>query len=755
MRSLLPIISLSMCLTCLCSGAWAQSDPSGDTSKSEAEAKTEKPTKASKTSADASADRKANEDGVEGQKSTTDVAKGTQPPPNKTAASTPTKKAKVVPPAQALSAPRLVAKTPKSVGPKSRERNRRKHHRYFPTSSGAIGIDRTMTAEVGVVDTFRLRAGIGGFSASDFPVDGATNDFIETALSIGYTPDEFWEVFFAVGGTSNTNSLGRPQLIQTQGDVSVGGKFVAEISPQVSAGGALNLNLLSDVGSGGFAWGATSVELRGLLSMDLKKTENEPLRFNVNIGYLIENSEKLDNGLSSEPTLIQEFGLQTARYDRLTLGLGLEVPLDEPIVPFAEYEIALPILVELGRRAEDSNDYGFFSIPHSLALGLRAYPTEDLAVETSVRFGLSDQPYTGVPATPPWLLSFAIAYHLDPVPVVVETVVEKVIEAPAPPVVVPPPAPKLRTFTARVEDANTSLPVKQVIVVYEGLPLTPQAAGSQGQFQSYALEDGEVRLKLKAEGYESSDQTVVVGPDLVKEQVFTLKPLPNDKPATLTINVRDERDRKTAAAVEFGRKNEALTGTTDKQGTYSKALKAGTYAFTVTKRGYEPASRSTTLQAGVAKVFNISLEKRKPTPVVKAEAPKPKPKAPAASSGSKYRKWSMIPLGGRVSFASGSASLTGQGQRALRRAVRVLTQNKSILKVLIGVHTDGRGPMAAQKRLSLARAKSIKSFLVSNGVDRKRLSVKGYGGSQLRAPPITKRGRMMNERVGLIVLKVN
>ena len=35
--------------------------------------------------------------------------------------------------------------------------------------------------------------------------------------------------------------------------------------------------------------------------------------------------------------------------------MGLEVPLDEPFVPF-EYEVALPILVELGRRSDDASD---------------------------------------------------------------------------------------------------------------------------------------------------------------------------------------------------------------------------------------------------------------------------------------------------------------------------------------------------------------------------------------------------------------
>ena len=111
-------------------------------------------------------------------------------------------------------------------------------------------IDRTLSAHVGVVDTVRLRAALGGFSTADFPTAGGENDFIETGLSVGYTPADFAEVYFQVGGTSNTNTLGRPQLIQTQGDVSLGAKFVGALSPMVSAGGALNVHLLSDVGSG-------------------------------------------------------------------------------------------------------------------------------------------------------------------------------------------------------------------------------------------------------------------------------------------------------------------------------------------------------------------------------------------------------------------------------------------------------------------------------------------------------------------------
>ena len=133
MRSLLPILSLSIALNCLYVAAWAQSSSEGDTATPTADAKPEaKPNEASET--------------PKARPSLTDKLLAPEPKANSTATA--------------------------ADGPL--QRSKRWHYRRFPTSNGAIGIDRTMTAEVGVVDTFRLRAGLGGFSTSDFPVTGLT-----------------------------------------------------------------------------------------------------------------------------------------------------------------------------------------------------------------------------------------------------------------------------------------------------------------------------------------------------------------------------------------------------------------------------------------------------------------------------------------------------------------------------------------------------------------------------------------------------
>ncbi|MGB0647671.1 MAG: hypothetical protein ACPGQS_10875, partial [Bradymonadia bacterium] len=453
----------------------------------------------------------------------------------------------------------------------------RAHRGRFAGALGGIGLDRTLSAHVGVVDTVRLRARLGGFSTDDFPVDGSSNEFIETGLSVGYTPHENAEVYLLVTGTSNTNSLGKPELIQTQGDFSVGGKYVEQVTPMVSAGAALQLHFLSDVGSGGIAWGSTSTEIRGLMSVDLKSTENEPIRFNLNLGYYMENSDSLDNGLDDEPTLIQEFGLRTARYDRLSLGLGLEVPLDEPIIPFVEYEVVMPILVELGRRSDDSNDYSFFSIPHSVALGARGFISDNLSLEGVVRFGLSDQPYSGVPATPPWLATLAIGYHLDPTPASVPAAVEPGIE--------PEPIAALKTFSVAVLDAESNAPIAGAAMAYSSRPeLSAQVTGPAGTITSYPMPDGEVLLRVTAKGYLPEESKIVVGGEVTSLEIKVKKD-PSDRRGKLSLTVQNDAGRGVAASVQFGGKARDISGRTDRKGLYSRELVPGRYPLTINARG--------------------------------------------------------------------------------------------------------------------------------------------------------------------------
>ena len=179
-------------------------------------------------------------------------------------------------------------------GSDASESDRSLRHR-FAGNYGAVGVLNTIAADLGVANTFRLRGLLGGFSTENFPIDGAENDFLKTGLSLGYTLSSEWAFNLAVNGTSNTNSLGQPELIQTQGDLTIGGQYAYSLKSGYTMGAVLNAHLMSDVGSGGFALDATSFELRGLFTVDYQRLEGEPVRLHANLGYFVENGESQPN----------------------------------------------------------------------------------------------------------------------------------------------------------------------------------------------------------------------------------------------------------------------------------------------------------------------------------------------------------------------------------------------------------------------------------------------------------------------------
>ena len=63
--------------------------------------------------------------------------------------------------------------------------------------------------------------------------------------------------------------------------------------------------------------------------------------------------------------------------------------------------------------------------------------------------------------------------------------------------------------------------------------------------------------------------------------------------------------------------------------------------------------------------------------------------------------------------------------------IPLLRDNPSLI-VEIGAHTDSKGSDSYNQKLSQDRAKSVVSFLVQNGIEKKRLRSRGYGESQLR-----------------------
>jgi len=76
------------------------------------------------------------------------------------------------------------------------------------------------------------------------------------------------------------------------------------------------------------------------------------------------------------------------------------------------------------------------------------------------------------------------------------------------------------------------------------------------------------------------------------------------------------------------------------------------------------------------------------------------------------------------------------------------------MKIEIGGHTDNKGSASYNKKLSTKRAKAIYDYLVSQGINRRRLSYKGYGETKPLKSNDTEAGRKANRRVEFKIIKL-
>jgi outer membrane protein OmpA-like peptidoglycan-associated protein len=101
-----------------------------------------------------------------------------------------------------------------------------------------------------------------------------------------------------------------------------------------------------------------------------------------------------------------------------------------------------------------------------------------------------------------------------------------------------------------------------------------------------------------------------------------------------------------------------------------------------------------------------------------------------------------------ITFATGSAALTPGDETSLRGTAASLLAEPA-LRFEVAGHTDNTGSRIVNERLSLARAESVRAFLVSAGVPADRLISRGYGPANPIASNATSEGRALNRRVEL------
>jgi outer membrane protein OmpA-like peptidoglycan-associated protein len=105
----------------------------------------------------------------------------------------------------------------------------------------------------------------------------------------------------------------------------------------------------------------------------------------------------------------------------------------------------------------------------------------------------------------------------------------------------------------------------------------------------------------------------------------------------------------------------------------------------------------------------------------------------------------------KVFFDVGKSTIQARSNALLDDVAALLVASKGIGTVEIQGHTDDRGPVELNTKLSQDRAEAVKAYLVSKGVDAGRLEAKGFGPTQPAQPNTTAAGRDANRRVEFVI----
>lgn len=103
----------------------------------------------------------------------------------------------------------------------------------------------------------------------------------------------------------------------------------------------------------------------------------------------------------------------------------------------------------------------------------------------------------------------------------------------------------------------------------------------------------------------------------------------------------------------------------------------------------------------------------------------------------------------QINFETAKADIKPESQYIIDQVVELLNDDET-LNVSIEGHTDNVGSAASNKTLSENRAKSVMNAIIAKGIDKSRLSAKGWGQEKPIADNKSEEGRAKNRRVEIV-----
>jgi OOP family OmpA-OmpF porin len=134
-------------------------------------------------------------------------------------------------------------------------------------------------------------------------------------------------------------------------------------------------------------------------------------------------------------------------------------------------------------------------------------------------------------------------------------------------------------------------------------------------------------------------------------------------------------------------------------------------------------------------------------------APPPPPEPPPLAPKRVEVTADKIVIREKIQFDVDKATIKPESNGLLDEITGVLKDNPQLRKVSIEGHTDSDGADTYNTKLSQGRADAVMAYLISHGIERDRLSAKGFGESKPIAGNDDEAAKEKNRRVEFIITR--
>lgn len=582
----------------------------------------------------------------------------------------------------------------------------------------------------------RLRLGLTGdyFRASNVLVQGDDDERLRGSLSVAYAPTGWLDLYGALLASGNRNrrteATGRrdPETLIAVGDLLAGAKAVRRFGPHLSLGLDGGLKVLTTQGALGYNLGASSAWIGPAATMEL-----EALRASLAADfYLDRSSAAIQQTTDTHTRYVVNFANDVGR-SRLRLRGTVDHLLSRwagvELLPYLQYHLDL---VTASPDATLSQCTGCTSNrdQQGVILGLRAQLSAqvglDLAADLRLRpigatFGSPQAPYAllaGITFIP----GAGSAREPGAVPVR-ERVVKVEIPAPV----------TSGTLLGTVKTAPLGKPVADAVVTLVGQKHGRVLTDPDGSFRLVGLPPGPVLLDVKGDTFEQARAEAVVraGQETTSAIVVT----PRAPLGEVKGQVVGKESRPVAATLRFSGAS-TLEARADATGSFSVRVPPGRYDVRIEAEGH------------LSRQYSLEVTSSEPRSLEAAL-----PARPAAGN---------VKLGPRglvlrtpVLFQGRTPALAPRSQALLDEVADFLLGHPELRKLRIEARWDLSLGQAAALELTRTQAETVRTYLVSAGVEGGRLEAVGLGAARPAAAgnrvlQILRSAQPSNRRVELV-----